>query len=116
MTALDYHQMICLVCSDFPRNLIIETVKTLPTAASIPGGNPEISERSGHDLLFEQYTLEMLQGAICIYFYFNEFMENVRTLFQESASATALNIETQCNLSLIYNSISNLVQRLKPNA
>ena len=60
MTALDYHQMICLVCSDFPRNLIIETVKTLPTAASIPGGNPEISERSGHDLLFEQYTLEML--------------------------------------------------------
>jgi hypothetical protein len=30
VTALDYHQMICLVCSDFPRSLIIETVKTLP--------------------------------------------------------------------------------------
>jgi hypothetical protein len=26
ITALDYHQMICLVCSDFPRNLMIETV------------------------------------------------------------------------------------------
>ena len=42
ITALDYHQMICLVCSDFPRNLIIETVKTLPTAASA-AGEPEIS-------------------------------------------------------------------------
>ena len=72
--------MICLVCSDFPRNLIIETVKTLPTASSMPT-EPEISQRIGHDLLFEQYNLEMLQGAVCIYFYFNEFMENVRTLF-----------------------------------
>ena len=32
INALDYQQMICLVCSDFPRQLIIETVKTLPTA------------------------------------------------------------------------------------
>ena len=44
--------MICLVCSDFPRNLIIETVKTLPTAASAQG-EPEISAKVGHDLLFE---------------------------------------------------------------
>lgn len=80
ITALDYHQMICLVCSDFPRNLIIETVKTLPIASSA-AGEPEISARIGHDLLFEQFQLEMLQGAVCIYFYFNEFMENVRTLF-----------------------------------
>ena len=106
--------MICLVCSDFPRNLIIETVKTLPIASS-SAGEPEISQRVGHDLLFEQYNLEMLQGAICIYFYFNEFMENVRTLFQESGGTTTLNITQQCNLFLIYNSISNLVQRLRPN-
>jgi hypothetical protein len=91
ITALDYHQMICLVCSDFPRNLIIETVKTLPIASSMPG-EPEISQRVSHDLLFEQYNLELLQGAICIYFYFNEFMENARTLFQESAGSTSLNI------------------------
>ena len=51
----------------------------------------------------------MLQGAICIYFYFNEFMENARTLFQESSGSTTLNITHQCNLYLIYNSISNLV-------
>jgi hypothetical protein len=24
--------MICLICSDFPRNLMIETIKTLPLA------------------------------------------------------------------------------------
>ena len=107
--------MICLVCSDFPRNLIIETVKTLPIASSA-GKEPEISQRVGHDLLFEQYLLEILQGAICIYFYFNEFMENVRMLFQESAGTPSLNIQHQCNLSSISQSITNLVQRLKPNA
>ena len=82
ITALDYHQMICLVCSDFPRSLIIETVKTLPIAASAAN---EISLRQNHDLLFEQFDLEKLQGAVCIYFYFNEFMEQVRNLFQESS-------------------------------
>ena len=91
ITALDYHQMICLVCSDFPRNLIIETVKTQPIAASVEG-EPVISQRVGHDLLFEQYQLEMLQGAVCIYFYFSEFMENVRNLFMESGGQTTLNI------------------------
>lgn len=58
----------------------------------------------------------MLQGAVCIYFFYNEFMENARTCFQESASSTALNMSQQCNLFLIYNSLSNLVQRLKPNS
>ena len=54
ITALDYQQMICLVCSDFPRQLIIETVKTLPVAGH-SGSTPEqtISARQGHDLLFE---------------------------------------------------------------
>lgn len=111
ITALDYHQMICLVCSDFPRNLVIETVKTLPLANS-----SAISSKLGHDLLFEHYEIEKLQGAVCIYFYFNEFMENVRTLFQESSTQAALNINEQCSLYLIYTSISNLVSRLKPCA
>ena len=46
---------------------------------------------------------------MCIYFYFSEFMENVRNLFMESAGQTTLNIQNQCNLYTIYNSISNLV-------
>jgi len=40
-------------------------------------------------------------------------MENVRTLFQESASASTLNINEQCSLYLIFTSISNLIQRVK---
>jgi len=48
ITGLDYHQMICLICSDFPRNLMIETIKTLPVAKK--GG---ISVKSGTDILFE---------------------------------------------------------------
>ena len=64
ITALDYQQMICLVCSDFPRQLIIETVKTLPVAGqnASSSSSPEqsISTRQGHDLLFEQYDIEKL--------------------------------------------------------
>ena len=60
---------------------MIETVKALPQASS-----KEISSKNGHDLLFEQFDLDKLQGSVCIHFYFNEFMENVRTLFQESST------------------------------
>jgi lipopolysaccharide biosynthesis protein len=81
ITALDYQQMICLVCSDFPRQLIIETVKTLPIA-----GAETISAKQGHELLFEQFDIDKLQQAVCIHFYYTEFMENVRTLFQESST------------------------------
>ena len=55
---------------------MIETVKTLPLA-----GSKEISPKQGHDLLFAQYDLDKLQGAVCIHFYYNEFMEHVRTVF-----------------------------------
>lgn len=108
--------MICLVCSDFPRQLIIETVKTLPVAQTGSGSEPAISTRQGHELLFEQFDIDKLQSAVCIYFYYNEFMENVRTLFMESASSSTLNMSEQCSLYLIYTSINNLVQRLKPNS
>eukprot|EP00347_Sterkiella_histriomuscorum_P016943 403351256 len=111
ISALDYHQMLCLVCSDFPRSLMVETVKTLPIAGAT--SFDQISQKQGQDLLFEQYDLDKLQAAVCIFFYYNEFMESMKQLFQESQSSTVLNIHEQCSLYLIYNSISNLVQRLK---
>ena len=97
ITALDYHQMICLVCSDFPRSLMIETVQCLPLS-----GGTSISEKKQHDLLFEQYDLNKLQGSVCIHFYYTEFMENVRTLFQEASTKPTLEIEEKCSLHLIY--------------
>jgi hypothetical protein len=38
ITALDYHQMLCLVCSDFPRSLMIDIVRPLPVANTPDGG------------------------------------------------------------------------------
>lgn len=53
---------------------------------------------------------------MCIYFFYNEFMENVRTLFQEANSASTLNPNEQVSLMLVYTSINNLVQRLKTSS
>lgn len=49
ITGLDYHQMICLICSDFPRNLMIETIKTLPLAKK----DGAISTKTGVSIFFE---------------------------------------------------------------
>ena len=104
--------MLCLVCSDFPRSLMIDIVKPLPVANQAE----QVSSKQGHDLLFESYELEKLQNAVCISFYYNEFMDNVKTLFQESQASSSLNMTEQCSLYLIYNSISNLLTRLKPQS
>jgi hypothetical protein len=34
ITALDYHQMLCLVCSDFPRSMMIDIVRPLSLAGT----------------------------------------------------------------------------------
>lgn len=102
--------MICLVCSDFPRQLIIEAVRTLPLQEG--GSKPAAT----NDLLFEQYDIEKLQCAVCIFFYFSEFMENLRTLFMETAMSTTLNINEQCTFKLIFSGISNLISRLRPSS
>ena len=65
-------------------------------------------------MLFESFELEKLQNAVCISFYYNEFMDNVKTLFQESQASSQLNLNEQCSLYLIYTSINNLLARLKP--
>jgi hypothetical protein len=65
---------------------MIEIVRPLQVAGNT--GSEQVSQRQGHDLLFESYELEKLQHAVCISFYYNEFMENVKQLFQESSSAS----------------------------
>jgi hypothetical protein len=91
--------------------MIIEAVRTLP----LSGDFGQISQKQNHDLLFEQYDIDKLQGAVCIYFYYNEFMDNLKTLFMETNSQATLNITEPCSLKLIFTSISNLVTRLRPN-
>lgn len=77
VTALDYHQMICLVCSDFPRQLMIDAVRVLPQAAM----DLMSEKKDQHDLLFVSYDIEKLQGAVSVFFYYSEFMESLKTLF-----------------------------------
>lgn len=66
---------------------MIEAVKTLPVAKKAG-----ISEKEGAGIMLEQYDLEKLQAAICIYFYYHEFMENVREVFKEAQAASTLDI------------------------
>ena len=68
--------MICLICSDFPRTLMIDTLKPCPLAKT-----KSVSQKAGNEILVEQYDLDKLQAAVCIFFFYNEFMENARTTF-----------------------------------
>jgi hypothetical protein len=43
-------------------------------------------------------------------------MEQVRTLFMETAASSTLNMNEQCSLKLIHAGISNLIQRMRPVA
>lgn len=43
-------------------------------------------------------------------------MENLKTLFIETAMTQTLNINEQCTFRLIFSGISNLIQRLRPSS
>lgn len=64
-------------------------------------------------MLLEQHDLEKLQAAVCIYFFYNEFMENARDVFKEAQSASSLNPNEQVSLVLVHTHIGNLIQRLR---
>lgn len=55
---------------------MIDTLKPLPLAKT-----KAISDKTGNDILIEEYDLDKLQAAVCIFFFYNEFMENARTIF-----------------------------------
>lgn len=43
-------------------------------------------------MLIEKFDLDKLQAAISIYFFYNEFMENVREVFKEAQGASTLDL------------------------
>ena len=57
---------------------MIEAVKTLNLSEF-----EHVSSLQGDDMLFEKYELADLQFAVCIFFYYIEFMENVREIFKD---------------------------------
>jgi hypothetical protein len=64
-TALDYLQLLVLVCPEFPKSLMIEAAKVIPLVET-----GKISTMTGDELLFEKYDLLDLQSSMCVFFYF----------------------------------------------
>jgi len=48
---------------------MIDTLRTMPLAKK-----SSISAKAGNEILVEQFDLDKLQAAVCIYFFYNEFM------------------------------------------
>ena len=108
VTALDYLQLLTLIWSDFPKSLMIEAVKVLPVAESSAP-----SAQTGEEILFEKFELFDLQCSIWIFFYFHEFMDGVKTIFQESQKASGFDPEEECSVFTIYTAAWNFIQRQK---
>ena len=71
VTALDYHQLLCLLCSDFPRSIILEAIKVLD-----PEPAPAPTESSGEAI--DSYKLGILQKAVAVFFYYFGIMGDVK--------------------------------------
>jgi len=113
ITALDYLQLLILVCPEFPKSLMAESIKCLPLADASSSGNIKVSQKVGDDMMFEKYDLNQMQTAVCIFFYYNEFMEQVRKIFLDCQQKETLDIHEECSVYLIFSSISNSIKRLK---
>ena len=121
VTALDYHQMLCLICSDFPRSLMIEAVRTLPLAPedAAPGSAsspPLPPPKTGDALLFQKFDLAALQRTIAVFFFFNEFMEAVRAIFLElqGPGGESLDIHARHAVTELFTLLRNFLQRPRP--
>ena len=87
---------------------MIETISTLP----ISKGGGAISSKQGAEVMLDMYDLDKIQAAVCIYFFYSEFMEKMRTLFQEAqglSDSQPFNPSGQVQLTQIFTSISNIL-------
>ncbi len=77
---------------------MLEAVKVLNVAET-----KSPSEKAMEELLFEKYELFDLQCVICIFFYFHEFMEGIKTIFQDAKKSSAsLDLDEECSVITIY--------------
>jgi len=122
ITAFDYHQLLCLLCSDFPRALLVESIKVLEPEQPI-----KENDNNDADPMFYKYKLNTLQKAVATFFYYNgifwilmikikEFMENVRTIFQEVCGTPNLNISEEVSAAKILLCFQNYFKRVTKSA
>ena len=75
ITALDYYQLLCLLCSDFPRNIVTDACKIINVHPQYVDSNPCNSENfvsslSNEPCLFDKFELDDLQNAFEVFFYY----------------------------------------------
>ncbi|CAG9319003.1 C11orf49_1 [Blepharisma stoltei] len=116
ITALDYHQCLCLLCSDFPRSLVLEVSKIVPVHPSYQNNSekPEnyISTLSNEPSLFDKFDIEEFRQGAEMFFFYSEFMEKLKTLFSELSSGD-FSIENEVMISLAYSGINSIYSRTR---
>jgi hypothetical protein len=113
ITALDYHQCLCLLCSDFPRTLVADATKTIPPHPNYPSTKTDnfISTLSQEPSLFEKFDIEDLRLSVQLCFYYSEFIDTAKEIFTELSCGDTNN--AQITISLVYTSIENLYKKNK---
>lgn len=114
ITALDYHQCLCLLCTDFPRTLVAEAAKTIPVHPSYVN-NPAltttmVSTLSHEPVLFDKFDLADLKASVELFFYYSEFLEAVKTVFTDLLSGN-FSYKEEVSIGLLLTSIRSLISR-----
>lgn len=111
VTALDYHQCLCLLCSDFPRTLVAEAAKVIQPNSNYPSTKTEgyASTLSQEPALFNKYDIEDLRLSVQLYFFFSEFMEKLVDVFVELSCGDYEN--GQVTISLLCSSLELLYKK-----
>lgn len=114
ITALDYYQCLCLICSDFPRSIVGEAARILPVHPSFVK-NPTLSEGFSsvmveEPFIFNKYDLNDLKRSLEMFFYYSEFMEKVKSLFTELLNGN-FDIEAEVSISLFYTGLQSYLNR-----
>ena len=113
LSALDYHLMISLLCSDFPRSVICEAIQIIPKENEIQ------NEVESDDPLFNIYSYEHLQRSFAFFFYFSEFIEELKKIFQklnkneENNDPYLLDIETEIDIKILLSHLQSLLKSMK---
>lgn len=114
ITALDYYQCLCLICSDFPRSVVGEAARILPIHPSFVK-NPTLNEGFSSVLvdepfIFNKYDLNDLRRSLELFFYYAEFMDKVKSLFTELLNGN-FDIESEVSISLFYTGLQSFLNR-----
>jgi hypothetical protein len=114
ITALDYHQCLCLLCTDFPRTLVAEAAKAIPVHPSYVN-NPAltttmVSTLSHEPVLFDKFDLADLKASVELFFYYSEFLEAVKTVFTDLLSGS-FSYKEEVSIGLLLTSIRSLINR-----